>query len=78
MKPANDPSIVLFDQVIGAKKNRSRTSFFGKATTSFLSDTSDHLWRTASTNPPTGRFPGDYREVVTRGEFPCAMCASAC
>lgn len=69
-KAANDPSIVLFDQVIGAKKNRGRTSFFGKATTSFLSDTSDHLWRTATANVPTSKaIPDNYRALVTRSSY---------
>lgn len=34
---------------------------------SFLSDTSDHIWRTASVPVPSSRFfHGDYRAVVTR------------
>ncbi|KAG7004706.1 DENN domain-containing protein [Physcia stellaris] len=65
-KPATDPSIVLFDQVILSKKNRGRTSMFSKSKTDFLSDTSDHLWRSAAANPPKGRFPGDYRAIITR------------
>ncbi|KAK1754305.1 DENN domain-containing protein 5B [Echria macrotheca] len=32
----------------------------------YLSDTSDHLWRTASVPVPSAKFPGDYRSVVTR------------
>jgi hypothetical protein len=32
----------------------------------FLSDTTDHLWRTASATPPNSRFPGDYRSVISR------------
>lgn len=32
----------------------------------FLSDTSDHLWRTASVPVPSAKFAGDYRSVVTR------------
>ena len=62
-----DPSIRLFDEIILAKKNRGRTSFFSKSSTTFLSDTSDHLWRSA-TVPMTGggKFPGDYKSVVSR------------
>ncbi|KAI1433209.1 dDENN domain-containing protein [Xylaria sp. CBS 124048] len=33
---------------------------------SYLTDTSDHLWRTASVPMPNARFPGDYRAVITR------------
>jgi len=36
--------------------------------TDFLSDTSDHLWRTAVATPPNARFPGDYRQVVSRSK----------
>lgn len=32
----------------------------------YLSDTSDHLWRTASVPVPSAKFPGDYRSVITR------------
>lgn len=32
----------------------------------FLSDTTDHIWRTASVPVPSAKFPGDYRAVVTR------------
>ncbi|KAF2266681.1 dDENN domain-containing protein [Lojkania enalia] len=63
---ADDPSIKLFDEVILAKRNRGKTSFFHKQKVDFLSDTSDHLWRTASATPPNSRFPGDYRAIVTR------------
>ena len=68
-KPANDPTIALFDQIILAKRNRGRQSIFGKSKTTFLSDTSDHLWRSAAANPPNGRFPGDYRSVITRSKI---------
>ncbi|KAL1648682.1 hypothetical protein SLS61_006813 [Didymella pomorum] len=61
-----DPKIKLFDEVILAKKNRGASSYFYKTKADFLSDTSDHLWRTAHANPPTSRFPGDYRSVVSR------------
>ena len=70
-KPANDPAVMLFDQVILAKRNRGKQAFFGKAKTTFLADTSEHLWRSAAANPPNGRFPGDYHEVITR-----SMCFS--
>jgi len=33
---------------------------------SYLADTSDHIWRTASVPVPNARFPGEYRSVVTR------------
>ncbi|KLU91884.1 dDENN domain-containing protein [Magnaporthiopsis poae ATCC 64411] len=32
----------------------------------YLSDTTDHIWRTASVPVPNAKFPGDYRSVVTR------------
>jgi hypothetical protein len=62
----DDPSIKLFDQIILSKKNRGRTSLFSKASTDFLSDTSEHLFRTAQASPPSARFPGDYRQVISR------------
>jgi hypothetical protein len=65
-RKGDDPSIKLFDQIILSKKNRGRTSMFSKASTDFLSDSSDHLWRTAAANPPSSRFPGDYRQVISR------------
>ncbi|KAI0479330.1 dDENN domain-containing protein [Xylariaceae sp. FL0804] len=33
---------------------------------SYLADTSDHIWRTASVPMPSSRFPGEYRAVTTR------------
>ncbi|KAI1111241.1 dDENN domain-containing protein [Nemania sp. NC0429] len=33
---------------------------------SYLTDTSDHLWRTASVPMPNAKFPGEYRTVITR------------
>lgn len=33
---------------------------------SYLTDNSDHLWRTASVPMPNAKFPGEYRAVVTR------------
>lgn len=65
-RKGDDPTVKLFDQIILSKKNRGRTSLFSKASTDFLSDTSDHLWRTAQANPPSARFPGDYRQVISR------------
>ncbi|KAF6816852.1 DENN domain-containing protein [Colletotrichum sojae] len=32
----------------------------------YLADTSDHMWRTASVPVPNAKFPGEYRTVVTR------------
>lgn len=69
-KPPNHPSIMLFDQIILSKRNRGRTSFFNKSNTNFLSNTSDHLWRSAAATPPKGRVPGDYRAVITRSLYP--------
>ncbi len=65
-KPSSDPSILLFDQMILSKRNRGRASMFSKSKTDFLSDTYDHLWRTAAATPPKGRIPGDIREIITR------------
>ncbi|OCK81141.1 dDENN domain-containing protein [Lepidopterella palustris CBS 459.81] len=65
-KRPDDPSIKLFDQIILSKKNRGGRSFFHKSTTDFLSDTTDHLWRSAAATPPSARFPGDYRTVTSR------------
>lgn len=63
---SNEPHIRLFDEVILAKRNRGRTSFFSKSSTTFLEDTSDHLWRSAAVPSPSANFPGDYRTVVSR------------
>ncbi|KAH7094763.1 AEX-3 domain-containing protein [Paraphoma chrysanthemicola] len=65
-KRSDDPTVKLFDEVILAKRNRGKSSFFYKTKADFLSDTTDHLWRTASANPPNSRFPGDYRAVISR------------
>ena len=40
---------------------------FSKSKTDFLSDTYDHLWRTAAATAPKGRIPGDVRAIITRG-----------
>ena len=63
-----EPAIQLFDQIILSKRNRgARSTFrFSKAPTNFLSDTRDHLWRTSAATPPSARFPGDYRQVISR------------
>lgn len=78
---SKDPRMVLFDEIILAKRNRGRTSIFsGRNTTEFLSDTSEHLWRTASAsflpNSRSQRNPsGDYTHIVTRGESSfCLVC----
>lgn len=62
-KRADDPSVKLFDEIILSKRNRGKTSLFSKSLTSFLSDRSDHLWRSASAAPPNGRLTSD---VFTR------------
>ncbi|KAK7568620.1 AEX-3 domain-containing protein [Phyllosticta citricarpa] len=64
--PSDHPTVKLFDQIILSKKNRGRTSIFSKSSTDFLNDTSDHLWRSAAATPPSSRFPGDYRSIVSR------------
>jgi hypothetical protein len=68
---AKDSKMALFDEIILSKRNRGRTSIFSsRATTDFLSDTSNHLWRTASATffAPTSRsqqnLSGEYH---TRG-----------
>lgn len=65
----DDPSIKLFDEVILSKRNRGKSSFFHRSKVDFLSDASDHLWRTAAANPPNSRFPGDYRMIISRSKF---------
>lgn len=65
-KRADDPEVKLFDEIILAKRNRGKTSFFNKAKVDFLNDKTDHLWRTAAANPPSSRFPGDYRSIISR------------
>ncbi|KAF2117689.1 dDENN domain-containing protein [Lophiotrema nucula] len=63
---ADDPSIRLFDEVILAKRNRGKTSFFHKQKVNFLSDTTDHLWRSAAATPPNTRLPADWRAISLR------------
>ncbi|KAF2765716.1 DENN-domain-containing protein [Teratosphaeria nubilosa] len=65
-KRAEDLEVKLFDEIILGKRNRGRTSLFSKSSTSFLSDTSDHLWRSATATPPTSRVPGDRSAVAGR------------
>lgn len=68
--------MALFDEIVLSKRNRGRTSLFsGRSSTDFLSDTSNHLWRTANATflGPSSRsqqnLSGDYTRVVTRGEL---------
>ncbi|EEP80759.1 conserved hypothetical protein [Uncinocarpus reesii 1704] len=70
---AKNPKIILFDEIILSKRNRGRSSIFsGRMTTDFLTDTSNHLWRSASASsfPPSSRremsVSGDWKSVVTR------------
>ncbi|OGE50460.1 hypothetical protein PENARI_c017G04047 [Penicillium arizonense] len=70
---SKDPRMALFDEIVLSKRNRGRTSIFsGRSTTDFLSDTSNHLWRTANATffPPSSRsqqnLSADYSRVVTR------------
>lgn len=63
---AEDPSIKLFDEIILSKRNRSRTSLFSRSSTNFLTDTSDHLWRSASATLPTSRSPGNVKKATGR------------
>jgi hypothetical protein len=65
-KRSDDPEVKLFDEIILAKRNRGKTSFFSKSKVDFLTDKTDHLWRTAAANPPSSRFPGDYRSIISR------------
>jgi hypothetical protein len=67
-----DPRMALFDEIVLSKRNRGRSSIFsGRSMTDFLSDTSNHLWRTASaTSFATSRsqqnLSGDYTRIVSR------------
>lgn len=71
---SKDPRIALFDEIILSKRNRGRTSLFSsRHTTDFISDTSNHLWRTASaTYAPSSKslqnLSGDHSRIVTRSE----------
>ncbi|RJE23545.1 dDENN domain protein [Aspergillus sclerotialis] len=71
---SKDPRMALFDEIVLSKRNRGRSSIFsGRHTTDFISDTSNHLWRTASATfaAPSSRsqqnLSGDYSRIVTRG-----------
>ncbi|KAL5363934.1 dDENN domain protein [Aspergillus floccosus] len=67
-----DPRMALFDEIVLSKRNRGRSSIFsGRTMTDFLSDTSNHLWRTASaTSFASSRsqqnLSGDYTRIVSR------------
>jgi hypothetical protein len=63
---AEDPTIKLFDEIILSKRNRGRTSLFSKSSTSFLTDTLDHLWRSAAATLPNSRVPGDMTAMSGR------------
>lgn len=68
MHGAEDPYIHLFDEIILAKKNRGKSSFFSKSSTTFLSDTSNHLWVSAVVPAPSAKFPDgtNYLSVISR------------
>ncbi|KAH7040456.1 AEX-3 domain-containing protein [Microdochium trichocladiopsis] len=98
LKPAADPEVRLFDEVLLAKKSRGKPGLSGLSrlstirashglsssmgglqlpsrsssssssskSSSYLADTYDHLWRTASVPVPNAKFTGDYRSVTTR------------
>lgn len=94
MKPATEPSLRLFDEIIMAKKARGRpglaaglsrlstirqshgasanvSSFVPPSRSSkmpsYLGDTSEHIWRTASVPlPKGGQLPDNYRTIITR------------
>lgn len=71
---AKDPKIVLFDEIILSKRNRGRSSLFSvRMTTDFLSDTSNHLWRSAAATSfaqsrPQQGLVDDYSEIIKRGK----------
>lgn len=78
---SKDSRMALFDEIVLSKRNRGRSSLFsGRSTTDFLSDTSHHLWRTASASffTPSSRsqstLSGDYSRVAQRGEFISSRC----
>ncbi|TVY43323.1 DENN domain-containing protein [Lachnellula subtilissima] len=68
--PSNSPKIQLFDSIILSKKSRGRTSFFSSRgssrSSSYLDDTSDHLWRSAAVPTPSWKVPGDLHAITTR------------
>ena len=69
--------MTLFDEIVLSKRNRGRSSIFsGRTMTDFLSDTSNHLWRTASatafgtsSSRSQQSLSEDYTRVVSRGSF---------
>ncbi|PYH89721.1 dDENN domain protein [Aspergillus ellipticus CBS 707.79] len=70
---SRDPRMALFDEIILSKRNRGRSSIFSsRSMTDFLSDTSNHLWRTASATSFAGgsrsqqSISGDYTRVISR------------
>ncbi|KAJ5745474.1 hypothetical protein N7520_010656 [Penicillium odoratum] len=69
---AKDSKMALFDEIVLSKRNRGRTSIFsGRSTTDFLSDTSNHLWRTANATffaPSRSQqsLSQDYSRISTR------------
>lgn len=66
---SDDPMIRLFDEIILAKKNRGKAHFFSsKSSTSFLSDTSNHLWVSAAVPTPSAKFPegSNYQSIISR------------
>lgn len=72
---SKDPRISLFDEIILSKRNRGRASIFsGRTVTDFLTDTSNHLWRSAAATsfPSSSRsqqnLSGDYGSLTTRGK----------
>ena len=81
-----DPRMVLFDEIVLSKRNRGHSSLFSKRTTTdFLSDTSNHLWRTASAasvgasssnsiSRSQQSLSDDYSRVVSRSKFISTGC----
>lgn len=67
-KPDEDPTILLFDEIILAKKNRGRSGVFSKSNTHYLSDTADHLWVSAAVPTPSAKLPegADYHSIISR------------
>ncbi|KAJ5949675.1 hypothetical protein N7454_001259 [Penicillium verhagenii] len=67
-----DSKMALFDEIVLSKRNRGRTSIFSaRSTTDFLSDTSNHLWRTANATffaPSRSQqnLSQDYSRISTR------------
>lgn len=75
-----DSKMALFDEIVLSKRNRGRSSIFsGRSTTDFLSETSSHLWRTASATflPPSSRsqqnLSHDYGGFHPKGQFPLTI-----